>query len=132
MRYLIVAIVLTIATAVGATPSRWNNGRIEFAVGQIGNKLYWSQPTFQAASSEAASFSTASITVTSFIPSVLEMAVSTSGIVFSSHQEFRDMVGSSQGLRDKLDDLPPSQIRRFQRSIDLMRSENLKRLDLSK
>ena len=63
----------------------------------------------------------------SFTPSALEVALSTGGLVFSSYSEFRALADDSEALRDRIDDLPPSQGRKLRRSIDHIRSEDAKR-----
>lgn len=98
MKYLIVGLILLSTSPLFASKSSWVDGQIKFDV-----------------------------TFSSDAPSNFELSIATSGMKFDNYTDFVTCVSDKEHLRDKLDDLKPSDDRKNRRTMDYLRSENNKR-----
>ena len=118
-------IILISAVVLDATPARWVDGKIQFAVATVDGQAVFSQSDKNEAISRKAAYGKVAVVVDLPPPSEFEVNLSTSGLKFKNYTDFKSCAESKDSLDDKISDLPPSESSNIQ--LDYLVSENLKR-----
>lgn len=102
-----ICIVFIFCSTAFAVESRLSNGKIEFAISDVGGQVCWTQKEKDDAISEADIFkATSPVTVTNFTPTEAEVNLSTCVLSFANYGEYRACVrGDKDVIEDKIRDL---------------------------
>lgn len=114
-------------SSLHAAPSKWVDGKIEIAVATVNGIVCWNSKERDEAIAYITDAGTQTLTVEDYHPASFEVSVSTSGIQFRNHEDFKKAIASSAYLKDKIDDMRPSEKRKHRPTIDFVEAENLRR-----
>ena len=126
MKKIYVILAFLSQNSFAGIPARLVDGKVQFAAAEVNGMICWTLKQRDDAVA-GVSATTGTLSVIDYIPTNFEVTLTTSGFKFKNYSDFQLARDDKDYLQDKVDDMPPSDLRKNKLQIDYIKSENAKR-----